>query len=61
MYEKIELERMKLETERMKVEQQSRSMDYRFRCLEISRQFACDNETALKHAKSFADFIEGKS
>jgi len=51
MYEKIELERIKLETSRTKTEN-------RFRCLELASRFSSDNETTLKDAKKYLDFIK---
>ena len=60
MYEKLELERMKLEFEKMNFEKERNDKEYRFRCLEIARNSACDNATLLQEAKKFLDFIEAK-
>jgi hypothetical protein len=57
MYEKLEQERIKLEFERIKVEQERYEKEYRFRCLEMARNFANDSVSLLIDAKKLSDFI----
>lgn len=57
MWEQLEIKRLDAEIERLKNDLDYRKKDYKFRCLELARQFSSNNDEMLSKAKELSEFI----